>query len=334
MNDIGERIRELRRKKDMTQEKLADSLGVSYQAVSKWETGVACPDLSLIVPLARLFHISTDELLGYKDRRAELENLWQKALRLGEHETLKVSKTALKEYPHDETFLYRRACDEYICAEKITNEAQKRVYLERSVQHFKMLIAEYPDFHCAVGMLVQALSKLKLYDEAKEYAQNQPDKDRLLKYCLTGEELHKHCQKLIDQELQKLINEMVQYNNLDSLQVAENIINAIFSDGNYLYYYGNLMFLYYRRAELLVEKNLYDEAVEALRKSLQYTKDHKSLEGKRILPFTVPIFNKLTYNTNKIIEFNLIEGFHMSIKTKEFDALRDRSDFIALTREE
>lgn len=64
MFNIGQKIKELRRKNDLTQEKLADSLGVSYQAVSKWETGVSSPDLSLIVPLARLFEVTTDELLG------------------------------------------------------------------------------------------------------------------------------------------------------------------------------------------------------------------------------------------------------------------------------
>ena len=44
MNNIGQKIKELRKKNDLTQEKLADYLGVSYQAVSKWETGVNTPD--------------------------------------------------------------------------------------------------------------------------------------------------------------------------------------------------------------------------------------------------------------------------------------------------
>ena len=64
MNDIGKKIKELRKKKDMTQERLAEYLNVSFQAVSKWETGAASPDLSMIVPLARLLGVSTDELFG------------------------------------------------------------------------------------------------------------------------------------------------------------------------------------------------------------------------------------------------------------------------------
>ena len=55
---IGEKIKELRKKNDLTQEKLADYLCVSYQAVSKWECGMSSPDLSLIVPLAKLLHVT------------------------------------------------------------------------------------------------------------------------------------------------------------------------------------------------------------------------------------------------------------------------------------
>ena len=60
---IGEKIKALRKKNELTQDKLADFLCVSYQAVSKWETGVSSPDLSLIAPLTKLFNVSADELL-------------------------------------------------------------------------------------------------------------------------------------------------------------------------------------------------------------------------------------------------------------------------------
>ena len=68
---IGERIKEMRKKNDLTQEKLAEYLGVSFQAVSKWECGQSCPDLSLIAPLTKLFHISADELLGITESKED-----------------------------------------------------------------------------------------------------------------------------------------------------------------------------------------------------------------------------------------------------------------------
>ena len=62
--NLGEKINELRKKSNMTQEMLADAIGVTAQAVSKWERGVANPDLYLIPALAELFCVTADELLG------------------------------------------------------------------------------------------------------------------------------------------------------------------------------------------------------------------------------------------------------------------------------
>ena len=73
MKNIGQRIKEFRKKSNLTQEQLADYLNVTHKAVSKWECGVTVPDLSLIVPLARVLHVTTDELLGMDVIRVELE---------------------------------------------------------------------------------------------------------------------------------------------------------------------------------------------------------------------------------------------------------------------
>ena len=65
--NLGDKIKELRKSKGITQEQLADMLLVSSQAVSKWETGVANPDLAHIPDIAKLFDVSTDELLGVEN---------------------------------------------------------------------------------------------------------------------------------------------------------------------------------------------------------------------------------------------------------------------------
>ena len=71
--NLGETINKLRKKNNMTQEALADAIGVSAQAVSKWERGVANPDLYLIPALAELFDVSSDELLGLPTKNTEVE---------------------------------------------------------------------------------------------------------------------------------------------------------------------------------------------------------------------------------------------------------------------
>ncbi len=64
---ISDRIKYYRKNNHLTQGQLAELIGVSPQAVSKWETGTGSPDLSMIVPLAIALRTSTDELLEYKD---------------------------------------------------------------------------------------------------------------------------------------------------------------------------------------------------------------------------------------------------------------------------
>jgi transcriptional regulator with XRE-family HTH domain len=232
MNTIGEKIKELRKKNSLTQETLAEKLGVSSQAVSKWETGAASPDLAMLVPLAKIYQISTDQLLEYKDRRTELENFWQLAVRDGYGKTLEVSEEALKEYPHDVTFLYRRACDEFFYADKvITDAALKQEYFERSVRHFKEIIVDYPDFDSANGMLIPVLVKLGRHEEALGYAIKSKEPDHLLKLCLTGDALQKHQQGLILKALEKLLVELTQYNPPHWLHTAVKITDIIVSDG-------------------------------------------------------------------------------------------------------
>ena len=63
MDTLGKRIAALRREKGMTQEELAERLGVSPQAVSNWENGQSCPDISLLPRLAAIFGVTTDLLL-------------------------------------------------------------------------------------------------------------------------------------------------------------------------------------------------------------------------------------------------------------------------------
>lgn len=61
---LGNKISELRKEKGMTQEALANQLGVSNQAVSKWEANQSCPDIQLLPQIADLFEISLDNLFG------------------------------------------------------------------------------------------------------------------------------------------------------------------------------------------------------------------------------------------------------------------------------
>ena len=64
---IGEKIRTLRLQQKMTQEQLADRLGVSYQSISRWENGITYPDIEFLPSIANYFSVSLDFLMGQDD---------------------------------------------------------------------------------------------------------------------------------------------------------------------------------------------------------------------------------------------------------------------------
>lgn len=65
MVKLGEKIKHLRKQKNISQEVFANALGVSFQAVSKWECGNTMPDVTLIPAIASFFGVSTDELFDF-----------------------------------------------------------------------------------------------------------------------------------------------------------------------------------------------------------------------------------------------------------------------------
>lgn len=72
---LGNRLYELRKKKNISQEEAAEKLGVTRQTISKWETDQSLPDFDKIIPLCALYEITTDELLtGAKTTKESVEN--------------------------------------------------------------------------------------------------------------------------------------------------------------------------------------------------------------------------------------------------------------------
>lgn len=70
---INEIIRKYRKEKNMTQEDMANRLGVTAPAVNKWESGASTPDISLLSPIARLLDITLDELLSFNENLNDME---------------------------------------------------------------------------------------------------------------------------------------------------------------------------------------------------------------------------------------------------------------------
>ena len=113
--DLGSSIRQLRRRNKRTQEALAEALGVTSQAVSRWESGGSYPDMNLIPSIANFFGVSIDELFGYQsDRDRRINALAAEIDRMNDQnsgrdvcitECIALARSALVEFPGNEKLM-------------------------------------------------------------------------------------------------------------------------------------------------------------------------------------------------------------------------------------
>lgn len=102
---FGEILKDLRRKNDITQEELADILGVTSQSVSRWEKGACYPDMELLPAIANYFGVTVDDLLGMNEIRSRerLNAIFTEALNLEREskyeDAVGVFRAALKNFP-------------------------------------------------------------------------------------------------------------------------------------------------------------------------------------------------------------------------------------------
>lgn len=102
-----------RKERGLTQEQLAEALGVTVGAVYKWEAGLSTPEIRLIMELADLFEISVDVLLGYEQQSGNVEAVLE---RMSKHwsernfeEAVTEAEKALKKYPNHFQLVYQSA---------------------------------------------------------------------------------------------------------------------------------------------------------------------------------------------------------------------------------
>lgn len=183
---IGEQIKRLRKERNMTQEQLAEKIGISFQAVSKWENDISLPDVATLPIIARFFGVSMDTIFDY-----DAEKNAEKALEIAKQTwTLRESNPelgksiifeGLKQYPENdillENLLYlTESPDEIIDIALRTISATK----DNSIKYD------------ALRFLASAYKQKGSMDEAKAALEQIPELyfTRLseMAYILTGEE--------------------------------------------------------------------------------------------------------------------------------------------------
>ena len=212
MLKIGDKIKSLRKAQDITQEKLAAYLNISYQAVSKWENGTALPDITLVPQIANFFGVSADELLCMKEieeteELKEYEKIYHENNRLGKMlDNIILSREVLAKYPRNYQWMLNLS---YPLMQYDDTEEHHKYSLEHGFREEAISICERILEDCTIDSIRHSAIQILCYgygdvgkeDLALKLANEMPDmflcKEHLLSHIYKGEKQIEQCQNVL-----------------------------------------------------------------------------------------------------------------------------------------
>ena len=178
---IGKNIKRLRNELNLTQEEIANHLGISFQSISKWERGDGYPDIEMLPTIANYFKVSVDDLIGMSEiveskKYDEINVLWISNNEKGLHrDNIILMKQALKLFPNDALLLVQLSTS----LEKATgSDPEKANYLKDSIAVQEQILRFCPDSEIRGATLYNiCFSYLKNgeHDKALEQAMKLPN---------------------------------------------------------------------------------------------------------------------------------------------------------------
>lgn len=199
MKHFGDRLKKLRRDNGITQDVLAEYLGISYQAVSKWENNAGFPDISLLPAISGFFGVSTDYLLGVELEKSEEKiesaiNEARKFTHTGEIEkSINIISETLRYFPNE----HRLLCE--LIEYKLMRPDSEKAWIEDIESKANLILRDCTIDkirYQTIGNLAKAYSIIGQKDKVLEIAQLLPDnaysKIRLLSFAAPTEESEKY----------------------------------------------------------------------------------------------------------------------------------------------
>ncbi len=285
---VGTTIKKLRRDRNITQEQLAEMLGVSTNAVSQWECDKTAPDISHLPILANIFEVSADILLeidiAKSKKQAEIKEFTAKYAELHSQgktaERLELSRSMQKKYPNDETvcyYLMRALQNGYIdeCFDEIVMLGEQ--LLESANMEYKMGAIR--------GLCFTYLHKDDRV-KALRYANMMPPAEDLYLHVLEGNELAEHCQnyfwKVCDRMylyMSYLLNHAKSgYTNEEKHTMWNSLydmFHMIFTNGDFGFYYDRLARISFFMALESGKAGSFERAMNELEKMALYCEKFK-----------------------------------------------------------
>ncbi|MBE5869101.1 MAG: helix-turn-helix transcriptional regulator [Lachnospiraceae bacterium] len=293
--NIGEVVRELRKKENITQEKLAEALNVSFQSISRWENGLAYPDVTLIPVIANYFQVTTDTLFDMnatenQKSKEKYEAVYKQHRQNGELELCRdIMIEARKIFPRDFHVMMNLAetLDLYEGGTKLQREQYVTEKYSNQIYSLCQCVLEDcrdESERCrATRLLCEYYAKAGNVFEALQLTKGVADMEHcreiLLEQILSGDEklcqLQKNMMKAVDYVAATLVKIALQreYGFYDKLSLDEKILyvetaNKLYfimmPDGNFQFYHRMVGWNYRRLAELHLLKKNKEKAFEYL----------------------------------------------------------------------
>ena len=207
---LSKALKLLRHKNEKTQEELAEFLGITAQAVSKWERGEGYPDITLLPKIAGFFHVSVDALLGVDEiaRHNKIDEITAEYNRIRHHipldpsykldEGIELIRNALKEIPGNFFFEQLLASDLSWKGKNTSDRTEKSKLFEEAITLCEDILARSTEDRwrdSAKQILLVMYADLGMNEKALELAYQMPGPRCTCEYMLTyiqnGEELQK-----------------------------------------------------------------------------------------------------------------------------------------------
>ena len=325
---IAENLRRLRRERGITQEELAGFVGVSAQAVSKWETGSGLPDLPLLPTLASFFDVSIDALMGMDEiknaeRREELRKQARAAYPGKPREAAALFSEILTIYPEDYEIMNDLADALWVVAGQTFGDEHEKT-MRQIVELYERILAHCTDIALVNRVSVSichALHHLGENEEAIRRAEVLPQDERLDVMVDLTEGVHRTtwCQEKIHFSLAPIehaVNRITEgeYYTLDEkIRLLEKIpaMYALFyDDGDYYEAYSTVSGVWWRINHLHLKAGRVDEAFAALGECARLAALIDRLDTTDCLddavhstspdfpgrhPYTSPLFNRIAF---------------------------------------
>ena len=301
---IGENVKRLRREKGITQETLAEYMHVSTPAVSKWERGETLPDISMVIPLASYFGVSTDEILGLDMAKNEekiqryLDEYHQFGAQGKVHEKFDLMVEAYNEFPNDwrivEEYMWQLNYDPN-CTEPYGNEVHKEELYrlcERVLDECTVDKTRYAALSILGGLYILDGKKDKAIETAKRFPDYWMTEGEELEHCFDSENgeydewFAQHRENIWDLTYLLLLNirnsaltakDLDSYGKIKYFETAVSLIKMIFDDGDYGFFNQELSDLYLWIANRYVMVNDLDRAFENYEIGFKHAKAYDDL---------------------------------------------------------